>query len=64
MTMQEGIYVVCDPDVGWSVKALDQFGNVLQVFTHGHMEMESAVRVYATNLGKPVAFKLSPGQVF
>lgn len=62
--MTEGMYLVCDPASGWSVKALDQFGMTLQVLTHGHPTMEAAIRELATGLNKPVALKLTPGQVF
>jgi len=62
--MSQGTYVVCDPQSGWSVKALDDFGMTLQVFTSGHPTMEAAIREYTVGLNKAVAFKLSPGQSY
>lgn len=62
--MTEGMYLVCDPDVGWSVRALDQHGNTLDILTHGHPTLEAALRALAINLNKPIAIKLSPGQAY
>lgn len=62
--MSEGMYLVCDPQSGWSVRALDQFGNTMQVLTDGHLTLEAAIRELAVGLGKPIALKLSPGQTF
>lgn len=62
--MNDGMYLVCDPHSGWSVRAMDRHGNTMQVLTEGHPTMEAAIRELAAGLGKPVAMKLSPGQTF
>lgn len=62
--MSQGMYLVCDPGTGWSVRMLDDFGMTLQVMTQGHATMEAAIRELAVGLNKPVALKLSPGQSY
>ena len=62
--MSEGMYLVCDPQNGWSVRSMDQYGNTLQVVTQGHPTMETAIREFAVVTNKPVALKLSPGQSY
>lgn len=62
--MSEGMYLVCDPQSGWSVRSLDQYGNTLQVVTQGHPTLEAAIRELAVGMSKPVALKLSPGQSY
>lgn len=54
----EGVYLKCDPYVGWAVVVRDQYGNEKAVVS-GVPTMEDAIRQAVVSTGQPHYLKLS-----
>lgn len=57
--MSEGVYLKCDPYMGWSVVVRDEWGNEQPVVT-GAESLEDAMRKAAMSSGTPHYLKLTP----